>query len=615
MLRLAHPFRILMTTLSRALPTNAGPLGLAIVGAGAALGTLVASLDSGPGWPVALLFLVTGVILVAMPVRLPESVLSFLPAVLIPAWLSLGLVATALLAPAAVLIGAVIRGGRPEVAVVGAVLAFAGVVVGAITSGAVRAVDLLPGSLPERIIMGASFAAGYWVAERLGFWIAARSWRADDLRRLPRVSLIANLLLVWPGVILTDVLMTRGVVLFGLLLAVLVAALVLIALYLGADTARLGVAGERERLQSIVSQVPDGIFTVRPDLTVDWLNDTAASLVGWEPDDAIGRACDEVIPSRAIDGGALDHGSAFRESARTGQPVHTRALVRARDGTDHTVIVSYTSMGTADDDLEIGIATVREVPAIQDDRDAQISALGHELRSPLTAILGYAQLMQREVQSPAGSAHSAEYAERIAASGDYMLRLVNNLLDLRRMESGAETLQPTPIRLDRILQVVLSLARLGASQKQVETVLSVEPDLPPFVTDELLLRRTVDNLLSNAIKYTPSGGSVRVTVERRDGGVEIAVADSGIGISDDEQARLFERFFRSSRPEARQERGTGLGLALAQESVRRLGGEITVTSQVGEGSTFSVWLPPLGPSSGLPMTTPSTGASPTSQSA
>src|SRR3954462_5398368 len=189
----------------------------------------------------------------------------------------------------------------------------------------------------------------------------------------------------------------------------------------------------------------------------------------------------------------VDHLASFLEAARSAQPVHTRATIKARGGGERTVIVSYTSMASAMDGLELGIASIREVPAdaavtVADSREAALSMLGHELRSPLTAIMGYAGLMRREAQGAVDPARQAEYVDRIAASGDYMLRLVNNMLDLRRMESGAEQLQPTPIRLDRILQVVLGLARLGATEKRIETSLSVAPNMEPFVTDELLVR-------------------------------------------------------------------------------------------------------------------------------
>jgi signal transduction histidine kinase len=237
---------------------------------------------------------------------------------------------------------------------------------------------------------------------------------------------------------------------------------------------------------------------------------------------------------------------------------------------------------------------VREVA--EDTRDSQIADLGHELRSPLTAILGYTGLMLGAAPGSLDADRQAEFIARIAASGDYMLRLVNNLLDLRRMESGAEQLQPAPIHIDRILQLVVAMARPRATEKKITITLNADAALRPVLTDELLVRRIVDNLLSNAIKYTQSGGSVRVGAKQFGEVVDITVSDTGIGLTDEEQRLLFQRFFRSSRPEARQERGTGLGMALVQESLRRLGGQIRVESKLGEGSTFTVSVPPLAPS-------------------
>jgi PAS domain S-box-containing protein len=508
-----------------------------------------------------------------------------------PAWLTFGPLPTAALAVAAVFLGSVFRRATLLPAVLGAAIALAGVFVGDLAALAATAIGPLPISVPDRVVVAVLFALGAWVGELLIAKIAGRGGLAGEVRAIPLANLIANLLLVSPATILADVLATRGVLLFVLLLIVLIVALALIALYLSAETERRGAAGERERLRSIVSQVPDGIFAVRSDLTVDWLNETAGRLIGWDPEEAAGRPYADVMQAQESDGTIVDHRRAFLQAARTGQPVHMRATLRARDGTVRTVIISYTSMASATDGLEIGVAAVREVS--EDNRDSQMTALGHELRSPLTAILGYTGLMMRAAPGSLDAEHQAEFIGRIAASSDYMLRLVNNLLDLRRLESGAEQLQPTILQIDRVLQVVMALARLRASEKQLATTLSIEPELPTLLTDELILRRIVDNLLSNAIKYTPSGGTVRLSAVPRDHGIEIAVSDTGIGITEQEQEKMFERFFRSNRPEARQERGTGLGLALVRESVRRLGGQIRVTSQVGVGSTFTVWIPPL----------------------
>lgn len=581
-------------------------MGLAVLGFAVACAALYLddATGAGCGVPSIMLYLVAGVVLASLPVRLPGTVISLLPAVLLPAWLSCGVTVSSMLAGAAVLLaGAFARSSLPS-ALLGAAMALTGVFVGDLAGWAV--LSLLPplDTVPESAVASAAFAVGVWAGEILIARVASQGGFGREVRSLACASLIANLLLVFPGTSLATVLATRGVTLFTLLLVVLVVALGLIALYLTAETERRGAAGERQRLESIVSQVPDGIFAVRPDLTLEWLNDTASRLTGWDPDQAAGRRADDVVQARRQDGTLVDHHEAFLRAASSGKTIHEAATLKDRTGQERSVIISYTSLTDSTEGFEVGVAAVREIN--EDSRDAQIADLGHELRSPLTAILGYTGLMLGAAPGSLDAERQAEFLARIAASGDYMLRLVNNLLDLRRMESGAEQLQPSSLHVDRILQLVVAMARPRATEKQIDLALDIESGLRPILTDELLVRRIIDNLLSNAIKYTPSGGNVRVVARQRGDGVQVAVTDTGIGLTDEEQAMLFQRFFRSSRPEARQERGTGLGMALVQESIRRLGGHVDVTSKVGAGSTFTVSIPPLAPSEGTatPATAP-----------
>jgi len=586
-----------MLNFRRARLFPARPFGMTMFGVVIAVAALVFGDRTGCGWPPVLLYLAAGVVLASLPVRLPGSAISLLTAVLIPLWLSCGLAVSVMVAVAAVLLPSILLRSGLFATGLGASATLAGVFAGDMLGWAVVSFMPRPESVPEPIIASVAFAVGAWAGEQLIVLVGNRGGLTREIQGLASASVIANLLLVFPGTILAEVLATRGTALFALLLVVLVVALGLIALYLTAETARRGAAGERERLESIVSQVPDGIFAVRPDLTVDWINETAGRLTGWDPEQAAGHPADEVVPARSTDRKPLDHRAAFMEASRTGTAVHRVGTLRARDGQERSVVISYTTLADSVDGFEVGVAAVREI-ADEGARDEQIADLGHELRSPLTAILGYTGLMLGAAPGSLDAERQAEFLARIAASGDYMLRLVNNLLDLRRMESGAEPLLPTPLPIDRILQLVVAMSRPRATEKGIGVSLDVPADLPTVLSDELLVRRIVDNLLSNGIKYTPSGGSVRVIAKAVGDAVEIAVSDSGIGLTDEEQQLLFQRFFRSARPEARLERGTGLGLALVRESLRRLGGEITVISAVGTGTTFTVTIPPLTPVQG-----------------
>ena len=492
---------------------------------------------------------------------------------------------------AAVLLGNL--SGRLAVltALLAAAMALAGVFVGDLSTIAGPALGTPPFNLPERTIIAALFAIGGWLGEFAIAKIAGRGDLVADVRAIPRANLIANLLFVSPATILADVLATRGILLFVLLLVVLIVALALIALYLSAETARRGAAGERERLQSIVSQVPDGILAVRSDLTVDWLNETAGHLTGWDLEAAGGRPFADVMHAQDSDGIVVDHRKSFLQAARTGQPVHIRADLRARDGVPRQVIISYTSMPSATDGLEIGVAAVREVS--DDGRETQMAALGHELRSPLTAILGYTGLMMRAAPGSLDAEHQAEFIGRIAASSDYMLRLVNNLLDLRRMESGAEPVQPTLLQIDRVLQVVMALSPAPGLREAVDHQYldragpaaahdrraspSAHGRQPALERDQVHPVRRHDPSVGGGAQRGHRDLDHRhgYRADRRGAGEAVRA------LLPLEPARGAPRAWR--RPRA----GAGA------ESVRRLGGEVTVTSQVGVGSTFTVWIPPL----------------------
>src|SRR3954452_9286811 len=345
----ARPARLLSTR----------PFGLALLGIAVACVALYLdeTSDAGTGWPSVLLYLAAGIALASLPVRLPGSAISLLPAVLLPAWLSCGVAVASALAVASVLLaGAFARGSLP-MTLLGAAMALTGVFVGDLAGWTV--LSLLPqlDGLWQTAAASIAFAVGVWAGEVAIARVAGRGGFGQEVRAVPCASLIANLILAFPGAVLAEVLATRGVTLFALFLVVLVVALGLIALYLTADAERRGAAGDRQRLESIVSQVPDGIFAVRPDLTLEWLNDTASRLTGWDPEQAAGRPATDVVQARRLDGTPVDHQDAFLRAASTGKAVHEAATLKDRAGPERSVIISYTSLtDSADrgDGFEVG---------------------------------------------------------------------------------------------------------------------------------------------------------------------------------------------------------------------------------------------------------------------
>jgi signal transduction histidine kinase len=211
-----------------------------------------------------------------------------------------------------------------------------------------------------------------------------------------------------------------------------------------------------------------------------------------------------------------------------------------------------------------------------------LASMSHELRTPLNAILGYTQLLRGNRELPAESRRQLEV---IHQSGDHLAGMINEVLDLAKVEAGRIELSAQPFSLNRLLALLTEIFSLRAAQKGLGFALHTAPGVPEFVTgDEARLRQVLLNLLGNALKFTTQG-RVELQVGVVDGRVRFAVSDTGIGIPASEQSRIFERFYQAAGP-AFTNQGAGLGLAISQRLVRLMGGVIQVDSTPGRGSTF-----------------------------
>jgi len=210
-------------------------------------------------------------------------------------------------------------------------------------------------------------------------------------------------------------------------------------------------------------------------------------------------------------------------------------------------------------------------------------AVSHEIRSPLNAIYGYAQLLERD-----GAMPPAEAARVIRQSAEHLTNLVEGLLDISRVESGVLKFRQDIVRLPALLDHVVDMFRMQAAAKGLTLNYVVESRLPPFVrTDEKRLRQILINLLSNAIKYTERGGAT-LKVRYRSQMALIEVSDTGIGIPAEDLDRIFEPFERGSSPDAATQPGIGLGLAITRVLAGLLGGDVSVSSEPGRGSSFQL---------------------------
>jgi adenylate cyclase len=221
-----------------------------------------------------------------------------------------------------------------------------------------------------------------------------------------------------------------------------------------------------------------------------------------------------------------------------------------------------------------------------------VASMSHELRTPLNAIIGLTEMMVSNAPR-FGTEKAAEPLRRVHRAGTHLLGLINQVLDLSKIEAGKLELSPETVTLAPLLEDVIGTARQLAEQNKNRLVVESPENLGSLTVDPMRLRQILLNLLSNACKFTKQG-EVKLRVKRVVDGrnwIEMAVADTGIGMTPEQQAKLFEEFTQADSSTARQYGGTGLGLAITRKLARMMGGDVTVTSEPGKGSVFTVRLP------------------------
>ncbi|MEM6799337.1 MAG: HAMP domain-containing sensor histidine kinase, partial [Planctomycetota bacterium] len=229
-----------------------------------------------------------------------------------------------------------------------------------------------------------------------------------------------------------------------------------------------------------------------------------------------------------------------------------------------------------------------------------LATMSHELRTPLNSILGFSEVLST-IDTLDDKQH--RYVGNIQRSGKMLLEMINDILDLAKVESGKMDIRPTEFRIESVVAAQCDMARPLSERKNIDLDAACEPGLPDAHQDQAKLQQVLNNLLSNAIKFTPEGGRIEVTASREagegpDGGMlRLTVEDTGIGIGDDEQQLVFEKFRQGAgaSPDGgvmtREQTGAGLGLSIVRELCRLLGGDVSLDSTIGKGSTFTVHLP------------------------
>jgi signal transduction histidine kinase len=286
----------------------------------------------------------------------------------------------------------------------------------------------------------------------------------------------------------------------------------------------------------------------------------------------------------------------LREGIPTGVLTLTRSEVRPFTEKQIELVSTFA------DQAALAIENVRLFDEIQDkNRQLQmasenksqfVSSMSHELRTPLNAIIGLTEMMVKNA-ARFGTEKAQEPLQRVNRAGTHLLGLINQVLDLSKIEAGKLELNPQTVQLAPLINEIIGTAGQLAEQNKNRLVVDAQESLGALTVDPMRLRQILLNLLSNACKFTKEG-EVRLRARRVANGrdwIEFAVADTGIGMTPEQQAKLFEEFSQADATTAQRFGGTGLGLALSRKLARMMGGDVTVTSEPGKGSVFTVRLP------------------------
>jgi PAS domain S-box-containing protein len=353
---------------------------------------------------------------------------------------------------------------------------------------------------------------------------------------------------------------------------------------------------EREsRLQGIMQNVADSIFIVDQTDRIESANLAAKKMFGYFADDLVGCQIEMVIPggvrvfsstmedARMATGRRAD-GTEFRMEFSVGHLVQSgidNLIITMRDITDR--LVHERELRKAKEDADVANRAKSEF----------LANVSHELRTPLNAIIGFSEMMLKAKHGPLGSSHYDEYAEYIHQGGEHLLSIINDILDVSKIEAGKMVLNEDEIDVRQLIKSTSSMLNSLARRGRLSLTIDVPNDLPSLKADGRVIKQILINLITNAIKFTPENGQVTTSaIIDEQGQFCLSILDTGIGIAIEDIPKVLIPFGQVENNFSRGKEGTGLGLPLSKRFTELHDGELTIESHPGQGTTVKVIFPP-----------------------
>lgn len=361
-------------------------------------------------------------------------------------------------------------------------------------------------------------------------------------------------------------------------------------------------------LLKLVETTDDAVVVTGADQRIRFFNKGAEAMFGWKSHEVIGQPLSILLPRkyRSVHNdkvrGFSDEKSESRAMSqrnpvwglnRNGKEFPAAATITKYEHDGELFFAALVRDISIDKQREAALEdALRRADEANEFRTRFFAQLSHEFRTPLNAIIGYSQMIRDQVRGPVGAEDYKNYARDIHDSGTHLLELVNDVVDLSRIEAGKLELDEAVVDLSKLIGTVMRILNQRFDDAGINLQLDVRADLSAVIVDERRMRQILFNLLGNAVKYTDAGGQVGISARLDDSGeIRIAVSDTGIGMSDDQVQMALEPFQQVRSEANRRNNGSGLGLSISKSLIALHDGRLEINSEPGVGTTMAVILP------------------------